>query len=37
MLSFTELVERERAKLEQRDADPLREKVAATVRGMRRN
>lgn len=34
MLSFTELVERERAKLEQRDADPLREKVAATVRGM---
>ena len=34
MLSFTAQIERERAKLEQRDADPLREKVAATVRGM---
>jgi hypothetical protein len=34
MLSFTAQIERERAKQEQRDADPLREKVAATVRGM---
>jgi hypothetical protein len=34
MLSFAAQIERERIKLEQRDADPLREKVAATVRGM---
>jgi hypothetical protein len=34
MLPFTAQIARERAKLEQRDADPLREKVAATVRGM---
>ena len=34
MLSFTAQIARERIKLEQRDADPLREKVAATVRGM---
>ena len=34
MLSFTAQIERERAKLEQRDADPLREKVAAIIRGM---
>ena len=34
MLPFTARIERERAKLEQRDADPLQEKVEATVRGM---
>jgi hypothetical protein len=34
MLPFTAQIARERAKLEQRDADPLREKVATTVRGM---
>lgn len=34
MLPFTVQIERERAKLEQRDADPLREKVAGIVRGM---
>lgn len=34
MLSFTAQIQQELAKLEQRDADPLREKVAATVRGM---
>ena len=34
MLSFTAQIERERAKLEQLDADPLREKVASITRGM---
>ena len=34
MLSFTAQIEQERAKLEQRDADPLREKVAAITRGI---
>ena len=34
MLSFTAQIARERAKLEQRDADPLREKVASITRGM---
>jgi hypothetical protein len=34
MLSFTAQIEQERAKLEQRDADPLREKLTATVRDM---
>ena len=34
MLSFTELLEQARAEMAQREVDPLREKVAATVRGM---
>lgn len=34
MLPFTAQIARERAKLEQRDADPLREKVASVLRGM---
>jgi hypothetical protein len=34
MLSFTAQIALERAKQEQREADPLRGKVAATVRGM---
>ena len=34
MLSFTAQIERERAKLEQHDADPLLERVTTAVRGM---
>jgi len=34
MLSFTAQIERERAKLEQRDADPFRVKVASITRGI---
>ncbi len=34
MLSFCESLARERVKLAERDADPLREKVQAVVRGM---
>lgn len=34
MLPFTAQIARERAKLEQRDADPLRDKVASITRGM---
>jgi hypothetical protein len=34
MLPFTAQIARERAKLEQHDADPLREKVASITRGI---
>jgi hypothetical protein len=34
VVSFVERIERARAKLDQRQADPLRERMEATVRGM---